>query len=127
MPEPFKATLTAGLEAEMLAVLGERPEISICFASDGAAPQWTNGAPRVLRAMRSRRAKASTKTAREDLKRAIDYIASQHKLGRMNYPETLARNFSIGTGVTEAAAQPVVGTRMKRAGARFRHTASIAA
>jgi len=179
MPEPFKATLTAGLEAEMLAVLGERPDINICFASDGAAPQWTaleamrsrlpasasghrmalvdafhvaeyvqlaanavegertsgakvlaatwretikeetNGVPRVLRAMRSRRAKASTKTARKDLKRAIDYIANQHKLGRMNYPEALARNFPIGTGVTEAAAKTVVGTRMKRAGARF--------
>jgi hypothetical protein len=179
MPEPFKATLTAGLEAEMLSVVGERPEINICFASDGAAPQWTaleamrlrlpasatghcmalvdafhvaeyvqlaanavegektsgakvlaatwremikeesNGVPRVLRAMRSRRAKASTKTARKDLKRAIDYIAHQHKLGRMNYPEALARNYPIGTGVTEAAAKTVVGTRMKRAGARF--------
>ena len=160
-------------------MLGERPEINICFASDGAAPQWTaleamrsrlpvsttghrmalveafhvaeyvqlaanavegertsgakilaatwretikeeiNGVPRVLRAMRSRRAKASTKTARKDLKRAIDYITNQHKLGRMNYPEALARNFPIGTGVTEAAAKTVVGTRMKRAGARF--------
>ena len=161
MPEPFKATLTAGLEAEMQAVVEERPDINICFASDGAAPQWTaldamrsrlpasatghrmtlvdafhvaeyvqlaanavegehtsgakilaatwretikeetNGVPRVLRAMRSRRSKASTKTARKDLKRAIDYIANQHKLGRMNYPDALA------------------GTRMKRAGARF--------
>lgn len=179
MPEPFKATLTAGLEAEMLAVVDERPEINICFASDGAAPQWTaleamrsrlpasatghrmalvdafhvaeyvqlaanavegekssgakilaatwretikeetNGVPRVLRAMRSRRTKASTKTARKDLKRGIDYIAHQHKLGRMNYPEALARNYPIGTGVTEAAAKTVVGTRMKRAGARF--------
>ena len=81
MPEPFKATLTAGLEAEMLAVLGEM--------------------------------------ARKDLKRAIDYIANQHRLGRMNDPQALARNFPIGTGVTEAAAKTVVGTRMKRAGARF--------
>ena len=57
--------------------------------------------------------------ARKDLKRAIDYIANQHKLGRMDYPQALARNFPIGTGVTEAAAKTVVGTRMKRAGARF--------
>jgi len=37
----------------------------------------------------------------------------------MNYPEALARNFPISTGVTEAAAKTVVGTRMKRAGTRF--------
>ena len=179
MPEPFKATLAAGLEAEMRAIVEERPDINICFASDGAEPQWaaldamrarlpasatghqmtlvdafhvaeyvqlaanavegentsgakvlaatwrevikeeTNGVPRVLRAMRSRRAKTSGKTASEDLARAIHYIANQHSLGRMGYPEALARNYPIGTGVTEAAAKTVVGTRMKRAGARF--------
>lgn len=179
MPEPFKATLTAGLEAEMQAVVQERPDINICFASDGAAPQWaaldamrarlpasatghrmslvdafhaaeyvqlaanavegddssgakilaatwretlkeeTNGVARVLRAMRSRRRKVSGKTARKDLDRAIHYIANQHRLGRMNYPEALSRNYPIGTGITEAAAKTVVGTRMKRAGARF--------
>jgi hypothetical protein len=37
----------------------------------------------------------------------------------MNYPEALARHYPIWTGVTEAAAKTVVGTRMKRAGARF--------
>jgi len=37
----------------------------------------------------------------------------------MSYPEALKRNYPIGTGVTEAAAKTVVGTRMKRAGARF--------
>lgn len=179
MPEPFKATLAASLEAEMQAVVEERPDINICFASDGAPPQWaalsamrsrlpasatghrmdlvdafhvaeyvqlaanavegehssaakilaatwretikleTHGVPRVLRALRSRRPKATAKTARKDLNRAIDYIANQHKLGRMNYPEALARNYPIGTGTTEAAAKTVVGTRMKRAGARF--------
>lgn len=179
MPEPFKATLTAGLEAELQAVVEERPDINICFASDGAAPQWaaleemrarlpawatghqmalvdafhvaeyvqlaanavegenssgakilaatwretikeeTNGVRRVLRAMRARRTKAAGKTARADLARAIHYIANQHRLGRMSYPEALARNYPIGTGVTEAAAKTVVGTRMKRAGARF--------
>jgi hypothetical protein len=179
MPEPFKATLVAALEAEMRAVVAERPEINICFASDGAAPQWAaldsmrsrlpasatghrmtlvdafhvaeyvqlaanavegedspaakilaatwretikedaNGVAAVLRAMRSRRAKTKTKTARKELERAIDYIANQHRLGRMNYPEALTRNYPIGTGTTEAAAKTVVGTRMKRAGARF--------
>lgn len=179
MPEPFKATLVAGLEAEMRAVVDERPDINLCFASDGAAPQWAaldamrsrlpasaighqmtlvdafhvaeymqlaanavdgentssakilaatwretikehvDGVPRVLRAMRSRRAKVSSTARRKDLQRAIDYIAHQHTVGRMNYPEALARNYPIGTGVTEAAAKTVVGARMKRAGARF--------
>ena len=40
MPEPFKATLTAGLEAELCSVVEERTDVNICFASDGAAPQW---------------------------------------------------------------------------------------
>lgn len=179
MPEPFKATLTGALEAEMQAIVEERPTLNICFASDGAAAQWAaldamrsrlpssamghrmtlvdvfhaaeyvqlaanavegehtsgakilaatwretlkeeiNGVPRVLRAMRARRTKAPTKKALAELNRAIEYIANQHKLGRMNYPEALARNYPIGTGITEAAAKTVVGTRMKRAGARF--------
>ena len=179
MPEPFKATLTAGLEAEMQAILEERADLNICFASDGAAPQWTaleamrarvpasarghrmmlvdafhvaeyvqlaanavegentsgakvlaatwreiireeeGGVARVLRAMSARRSKATTKTGRADIKRAIDYIRNQHAHGRMNYPEALGRNYPIGTGVTEAAAKTVIGTRMKRAGARF--------
>ena len=46
---PPSPQITAGLEAEMQAILKERPEINICFASDGAAPQWT-----ALEAMRSR-------------------------------------------------------------------------
>ena len=179
MPEPFKATLIAGLEAELCSVVEERPDVNICFASDGAAPQWAalekirarlpasvtghqmalvdafhvaeyvqlaanavegektsgakvlaatwretikeedNGVTRVLRAMRSRRMKVKGKTSRNDLARAIHYLANQHRHGRMNYPEALKRNYPIGTGITEAAAKTVVGVRMKRAGARF--------
>jgi hypothetical protein len=37
----------------------------------------------------------------------------------MNYPDAIGRNYPIGTGITEAAAKTIVGTRMKRAGARF--------
>lgn len=144
MPEPFKATLTAGLEAEMKAILEERPDMNICFASDGAAPQWTaleamrsrlpasatghrmmlvdafhvaeyvqlaanaaegkdtsgakvlaatwreiireeeGGVARVMRAMATRRSKATTKTGRADIKRAIEYVKNQHAHGRMN-------------------------------------------
>jgi hypothetical protein len=37
----------------------------------------------------------------------------------MNYADALERNYPIGTGITEAAAKTIVGTRMKRAGSRF--------
>ncbi len=37
----------------------------------------------------------------------------------MNYADALRRNYPIGTGITEAAAKTIVGTRMKRAGSRF--------
>src|SRR5260370_41561022 len=37
----------------------------------------------------------------------------------MEYREGQKRKYPIGTGVTEAAAKPIVGVRMKRAGARF--------
>jgi hypothetical protein len=37
----------------------------------------------------------------------------------MKYLEAQRRGYPIGTGVTEAAAKTVVGSRMKRAGARF--------
>jgi hypothetical protein len=55
----------------------------------------------------------------DELRAAIDYIARQNALGRMNYVQAEQRGYPIGTGVTEAAAKTVVGTRMKRAGARF--------
>jgi hypothetical protein len=45
MPEPHKATLVGELEDELedelAAVLCERPELNVVFASDGAEPQWT--------------------------------------------------------------------------------------
>jgi hypothetical protein len=40
MPEPGKTTTVALLEDELLAVLRERPDVNVVFASDGAAPQW---------------------------------------------------------------------------------------
>jgi hypothetical protein len=49
MPEPKKATLLAQLETELQAVLAERPDVNVVFASDGAAPQWT-----ALKAMHAR-------------------------------------------------------------------------
>ena len=40
MPEPGKATLVDQLHDELMAVLEERPDLSICFASDGAQYHW---------------------------------------------------------------------------------------
>jgi hypothetical protein len=179
MPEPHKATLVEALEAELRAVLAERPTTNIVFASDGAAPQWAaldalaervsptcqghqmklvdafhvaeyvqkaanaiegigtsdasilaatwretikekdSGADTVLRSMRARRREATTASRLDELDTAIGYIATQNEHGRMRYSDAEQRNYPIGTGITEAAAKTVVGTRMKRAGARF--------
>jgi hypothetical protein len=78
-----------------------------------------DGTQEVLRSMRARLSVPRGRTARKELGDAIGYIANQHALGRMQYVEAQKRNYPIGTGVTEAAAKTVVGTRMKRAGARF--------
>jgi hypothetical protein len=40
MPEASKATLVAQLEQELQSVLAERPELNVCFASDGAPQHW---------------------------------------------------------------------------------------
>ncbi len=78
-----------------------------------------DGADEVLRSMRARLRRSRHATARRELQRAIDYIARQRTLGRTDYVEAQRRRYPIGTGVVEAAAKTIVGTRMKRAGARF--------
>jgi hypothetical protein len=40
MPEVRKATLVGQLDKELSTVLAERPELNICFASDGALTNW---------------------------------------------------------------------------------------
>jgi hypothetical protein len=179
MPEPNKATTVASLEEELQAVLRERPDLNIVFASDGAPAQWASlaeiksrlptnltghtmdivdgfhvavyiqdaaeaiegpsspaarilaatwreilkeeddGADTVLRSMRARMSSVPFKTRRTKLAVSIQYIANQNEAGRMKYAEALRLNYPIGTGITEAAAKTIVGTRMKRAGSRF--------
>lgn len=179
MPEPNKATTAASLEQELGAILRERPDVNLVFASDGAAPQWTaleaikqrlpatftghtmdlvdafhvaeyvqeaanalegtdspearvlaatwretlkehdDGADKVLRSMRARLTTVASDTRRQDLTTAINYIANQNESNRMDYADARRRNYPIGTGITEAAAKTIVGTRMKRAGSRF--------
>jgi hypothetical protein len=41
MPEPGKRTLEAMLAREFEAVMIERPDLNVCFASDGAPQHWT--------------------------------------------------------------------------------------
>ncbi len=179
MPEPHKATTVATLEQELAAVLRERPDLNLVFASDGAAPQWSaladikgrlpetfsghtmdlvdafhvaeyvqeaanaiegrdspearvlaatwretlkehdDGADKVLRSMRARLTSVTPEARRQELTTAINYIANQNEANRMDYADARRRNYPIGTGITEAAAKTIVGTRMKRAGSRF--------
>ena len=81
--------------------------------------EQVDGAQTVLRSMRAYASAVLTKARREELATAISYVATQHQLGRMDYAEAKEKHYPIGTGITEAAAKTVIGTRMKRAGARF--------
>jgi len=78
-----------------------------------------DGAATVLRSMRARLARVEGAGRRKETETAIGYLANQNELGRMKYAEATRRSYPIGTGITEAAAKTIVGTRMKRAGARF--------
>ena len=55
MPEACKATLVEELHDELAAVLRERPELTVCLASDGAEHHWT-----VLAEMDAQRPAAAT-------------------------------------------------------------------
>jgi hypothetical protein len=178
MPEPHKRTLVEQLEAEVGAVLAERAEMNICWASDGSPTQWEaltslaqrvapihrghqmkladlfhvaeylklaatavhadseadakvlatswretlkekdDGPAIVIASLRYHRGKLTSRR-RKDVSRALRYVLKQRREGRLGYAEALRRNYPVGTGITEAAAKTIVGTRMKRAGARF--------
>lgn len=78
-----------------------------------------DGTARVLKAMRYRRDQQTSAASRESIQGDIDFIANQAENGRTNYADAIARDYPIGTGVTEAAAKTLVNVRMKRAGSRF--------
>ena len=77
-----------------------------------------DGALRVIKGMRHQRTSLLGKK-KKDLDRIIKYLAKHDGLGRMRYAQAKKAGLPIGTGITEAAAKTLVGTRMKRAGARF--------
>jgi hypothetical protein len=78
-----------------------------------------NGAETVVRSMRAYIGGGLSQARVKELDKSINYIDEQNNAGRMEYVEAQKRHYPIGTGVTEAAAKTLVGTRMKRAGARF--------
>jgi hypothetical protein len=80
--------------------------------------EFEDGGMRVLKAMRHQRTRLKG-NAKEELDTCINYIAKHYNHGRMNYAQATAKGLPRGTGTTEAAAKTLVGTRMKRAGARF--------
>lgn len=103
------------------AIAGDRtPKAAILAATwRETLKEEVDGAKTVLRSMRAHAFAVRTKARRQELASAISYVATQQRLGRMDYAEAKEKHYPIGTGITEAAAKTVIGTRMKRAGARF--------
>lgn len=79
----------------------------------------SDGADIVVRSMRAYLGGELSRARLKEIDKSIKYIDAQNSAGRMAYVEAKQRHYPIGTGVTEAAAKTLVGTRMKRAGARF--------
>lgn len=81
--------------------------------------EYDDGAARVLKSMRYHRDGLIDAARREDMEKAIEFLAKQARRGRLGYAAARKKKRPIGTGVVEAAAKTVVNVRMKRAGARF--------
>jgi len=79
--------------------------------------QYENGVARVLQRLGHYRRLARSEARRDCIDSVIGYL--QNNRHRMAYQSAIARNLPIATGPTEAAAKCLVGTRMKRSGARF--------
>ncbi len=79
--------------------------------------QYADGVERVLQRLGHYRRQARSEARRDRIDAVIGYL--QNNRHRMAYQDAIARDLPIGTGPTEAAAKCLVGTRMKRSGARF--------
>jgi hypothetical protein len=79
--------------------------------------QFPDGVERVLQRLAHYRRQARSDARRDRIDAVIGYM--QNNRHRMAYHAAIARNLPIATGPTEAAAKCLVGTRMKRSGARF--------
>ena len=76
-----------------------------------------DGVDKVIRAIRYLRDKATTKTAIAVLERELRFFRKHRR--RMRYASLKARDYTIGSGVVEAANKVLVNQRMKRAGMRW--------
>ena len=74
----------------------------------------SNGAAKVIRAVRYRRSKAKEN---QEIESELKYL--QHNRRRMNYFELQQNNLPIGSGVVEAACKNLIGARMKKSGMRW--------
>jgi hypothetical protein len=79
--------------------------------------QYTDGVDRVLQRLGHYRRQARSEARRDRIDAVMGYL--QNNRHRMGYADAIAHNLPIATGPTEAAAKCLVGTRMKRSGARF--------
>ena len=78
----------------------------------------SDGADRVVRAIRYLRDKARTRTARKELDRELAFFRKNRR--RMRYAALAGKAMGIGSGVVEAANKVLVVQRMKRSGMRWR-------
>ncbi|MFQ5382800.1 MAG: hypothetical protein ACE5EF_14440 [Dehalococcoidia bacterium] len=79
----------------------------------------TDGAKRVLRALRYRRGKSRGST-RAAIDREIRYIEKRTPL--MGYKDLLDEHLPVGSGVVEAACKTLASERLKRSGMSWRET-----
>jgi hypothetical protein len=79
--------------------------------------EYPDGVDRVLQRLGHYRRQARTEARRDRIDAVISYL--QNNRHRMAYHGAIQQHLPIATGPTEAAAKCLVGTRMKRSGARF--------
>src|SRR5262249_52404748 len=79
--------------------------------------EYADGVERILQRLGHYRRQARGEARRDRIDAVIGYL--QNNRHRMAYEDAIAHNLPIATGPTDAAAKCLVGTRMKRSGARF--------
>lgn len=75
-------------------------------------------ATRIRRTMAGAMEEASTAGQREELQKAVTYFGN-HK-HRMKYSEMVAKEYPIGSGVTEAGCKVIIKQRLSQAGMRWK-------
>ena len=119
-----------GLEPDARAIDFRHARRHLADASDHIAKvgwfkTWRNvlrddpdGVGKAVRSLRYYLGRAKGPTAREALRRELNYFAKNRR--RMRYAELGAEKLAIGSGVVEAANKNLVAQRMKRSDMRWR-------